>query len=1401
MDLLLGKRKKKELEMNLKRNKLLLMLSFVFSSSLCVAGLKMPSKSKLALGQECSHSDVNFYQAKEPTLNEEGLNDNYYVCCLCHKKWSDSSLTNEIDYSSVELARKTQSTPIGNVSSEYYLLDKINKSSFSNITSHGLYLNDGRASLFVSSKEGNGLSYFSIEDLPANPKSISFKYKYYDLNKDIDSSGFHLYSSSNGDNAELVLKNDNLWHEYSLPIPDWNEFRFNIFHFVGELFISDISIDCGYSLDNILSSTDSLSRYFAFANSSIIPNISASFSSISQLGIRKTLIDEALLNGYTHMKLNLRSDSSLVNDIYLEGSSYSKVYSGNENDVRIDLRQISKGDYSSIKLNFRNDKSVNMESDVALSNIRFYKDDITASWAKSNNNLYVCYEGNNLIIDSCFAGNGAYVNSSSVWYEQFLVNDKVDIYFSTDYIKKQNNYRGVIYGKNNAPINDLPLGEHALLNQDYSIGDTLLLMLENEGVASISMLSEASYKQATARDRLSKALKEEPSFTSYFLTGSISSDTNFSSNNNNVYFSSKILGLKKTLLLDMAEAKYTNIAFDFTSIPEDYSSNGYFNHIVYTSDGLETPSSWKLIYDEFDTDMLSTSLHLDIDLEEAFNYSYLDDPIINIRARRNGSEGIDANQAISSLYFYNKNDLGKSFDISFSSYKGVESSQYQLNDALTIPSLDDTVSGVFKGWTCNGTIYKPGQIIFVNDNLEFIACFEEKLFSLKDNDYCIVYESNNKSAMWAANDLKKYIFKTIGVTPNVIEDKEYNYSNEAKAFSIGNTTILENTKDVVVEDAFVDVASIKNNLLKKDDSFAIASRRNVLYLFGNNSNSLRYASTKFIENNLGVAFFSTSEEKVPSLDGCIVKNGGKIYNPYFDFRTYLTSDAYSSNTNDKYDYNSHFYNDSDYASSCSINEFDNTWLEGHFKDKENKDTLINTAHNSFSSDDLGLVKLSTYPANEYPNMWFRFNDSVIDIHYSDGIKDDGSIDRSTSATDTAAEAMYDSLKAILSSYYSKNSHDKELFMSIGQADTNECCKCDKCLDNAFKYNNSGTMIRFYNAIINELKQDSVLKDCNFKLVMFAYQYNLFSPLIHKMDVSSSTSGIINKKTSKTINGYIYDESSDTIDSSTIPDKDHLYVRVAPLVMDQYLGIEDNANYLLQRFNGRVFDENANKWMIDNVTYGDRLGHYKASSLFWDWGKVTSNLISWYYDSSFSYGFATYTGSVSRLERFIGCIKENNFMGAFVQSNFKDNIYVDTLLNAYVYSHLCWDDNTLSAIELRSKFIDLYFDQNSSSIIKEYYEYMDSLYEEKFKDDGYGNAFQNINRITISELITAKNKLDEAYNSTSDELVKGRIQRLQLTPLFMLGKLDENWRVYFIDIFTKYGGEYVNESYTLNEYVW
>ena len=86
--------------------------------------------------------------------------------------------------------------------------------------------------------------------------------------------------------------------------------------------------------------------------------------------------------------------------------------------------------------------------------------------------------------------------------------------------------------------------------------------------------------------------------------------------------------------------------------------------------------------------------------------------------------------------------------------------------------------------------------------------------------------------------------------------------------------------------------------------------------------------------------------------------------------------------------------------------------------------------------------------------------TVLDLCYTSGINENGTGDTATEKT--AFKLVTDSLKAII-----REDETSEWYM-LGQADRPNGCPCDRCKDARNKYEASGLMIRFVNAVNAEI---------------------------------------------------------------------------------------------------------------------------------------------------------------------------------------------------------------------------------------------------------------------------------------------------------------------------------------------
>lgn len=712
-------------------------------------------------------------------------------------------------------------------------------------------------------------------------------------------------------------------------------------------------------------------------------------------------------------------------------------------------------------------------------------------------------------------------------------------------------------------------------------------------------------------------------------------------------------------------------------------------------------------------------------------------------------ERIDCSRA-SDIVLYAKFDL--LYDVSFDGNGGVGNAPSTIsqikNGSISLPeNTFENVEGFFVGWNDGRKTYLPGETYIVKDNVAFkaqwLGNFEEgtNLFDLTDEDYIIVYQ-NDSNVKSLAESLQEYIRKVCGVTVSVVCDSNYSQFDYSlsKVISIGNTQLFESMRHFKMDGNTLDSKRL-TEMLSVEDSFAIASDRYAVCLIANNSNGLFYAVDQFVEDYLGVRFLTPEVTYIPQKDSAMLQSQSKTYSPEFAYRQYLNTGTFYPSTDANLKYSQHLRFNGDYIQNGSSNGFE--WYTDASKG-------IETAHNTLS-----FVKPSDYTAYA-STMFFKYNGQIIDVCYTDGITASGTIDRSTPAIDTAAEAMYAALYELLA-----NTDKDDFWLSVGQADTNEYCKCSDCVSATKSYNRSGITIRFWNAIIDELEKcdNEKVRNKNYRLVMFAYQYNLFAPVVNGM-----------------------------VDKTCIPNSEHLWVRIAPIVVDRYLALNDENQPLLQRENGRVYDKNAT------------LGHQSAANIYSDWASVTSNLFSWTYAPDFENYFA-YTGELANMKSNLTLMKECGVQYAFIQGVFNEKTNVDQYLGAYIMSKLAWNLDA-DVTQLRNEFLLYYYGENAYEKVKAYYDSFDKKYAEMFSKTGTGsNGSGNVyGAIDDSFYISQMQLLDEAQAAASDDY-KHRISELKLVPLFMLAKQNSAYRAQFEALFEELGGVNISESKTMDNYTW
>lgn len=673
------------------------------------------------------------------------------------------------------------------------------------------------------------------------------------------------------------------------------------------------------------------------------------------------------------------------------------------------------------------------------------------------------------------------------------------------------------------------------------------------------------------------------------------------------------------------------------------------------------------------------------------------------------------------------------------------------NGTVILPENPFTnAEAFFDGWSDGKKVYRPGDRYPVTGDTSFSAQWTENfeegtlLFDLAYGGYTIVYQ-NEAAIKGAAESLRDYLFRVFGVKVPILSDeayRDYEYKT-SKVISLGTTQVFQSLEHFRLDGNTVSAEEVIFGALSAADSFAFVTDRYTVCLVGNNENGVLYAADQFAEDYLGIRFLAPEVIYVPKMDSARILSQSSLFAPQFAYRQYLNSATYYPSQTADIEYTRHLRFNGDYAPSASAGDSGFTWYTDAGKG-------IGTAHNT-----LAFVNPAKYAAYA-STMFFTYGGSIIDVCYTDGITSSGEIDRSTPAIDTAAEAMYAALYDLLA-----NTDKDDFWLSVGQADTNEYCPCDDCVAATKIYNRSGISIRFWNAILRELEtcQNAAVRNKNYRLVMFAYQYNLIPPVV---------------------NG--------TIDPTCVPDKEHLWVRIAPIVMDRYLALSSARQPLLQRENGRVFDINAS------------LGHLPSADIYENWAKVTSNLFSWTYTPDFDNYFA-YTGALAHMKDNLSLMKECGVEYVFIQGVFNERIHADQYLDAYVTSKLIWNPDA-DVTDLRDEFLLRYYGEDAYEKVKRYYDAFDEEYAKRFSVSGTGsNGMGKVyGTIPDSFYLSQTELLEQAKAASSAEYAQ-RIDALRLVPLFMLAKQNESYRTQFTDSFAALGGRHVSEGRTVENFAW
>ncbi len=578
-------------------------------------------------------------------------------------------------------------------------------------------------------------------------------------------------------------------------------------------------------------------------------------------------------------------------------------------------------------------------------------------------------------------------------------------------------------------------------------------------------------------------------------------------------------------------------------------------------------------------------------------------------------------------------------------------------------------------------------------------------------DYTIVLSGDASEAeKYAADELQKYVAKVSGVTLPVKDERMVSTDEGCKLISIGDTDFLK------AQNFAIDYDSLNG------DGFVLKTKGKSLFIDGDNDRGTLYGVYDFLEKNCGIRFLDIGVEHIPAADSVALYESDIKEVPAFHYRANLSDATF------------HIADQAFAAKTRTTHEFCVTPPEAKYGGTINMNKDINQTHNNLTY----IFQDSSYAGKKeadkvtYFDEWekrkggdcremFYFGQGTypIDICYSNGINEDGSIDKSTYNTATAyVEGM--------KKYVTQNPA-AEYYM-CGQEDITSCCGCSKCGALAKKYGTTtATILRFYNAIAREMQAwadtQTFLGGKELKIVIFSYYFSAEAPVVENADGS-------------------YSPIDDTVVVA-----DNITIRFADITANSYFSFLDDAN--------------------TTKVYG--------SKYLEKWKPLINTCWYWGYTANHTYYFG-YLPTLHKVQQSLLGLADAGCEYALLQNNNCEYNDWKVIMEHYVCSKMLWDP-TQDVNALRHEFITLYFGAAAQDV-EEIVVMLDEWFADVVatKDSlAYANLFNPLNfpkelwenTLERIEIAQAKATGDERLTADEKDEMYIRIERMKVTPLFSL----------------------------------
>ena len=478
----------------------------------------------------------------------------------------------------------------------------------------------------------------------------------------------------------------------------------------------------------------------------------------------------------------------------------------------------------------------------------------------------------------------------------------------------------------------------------------------------------------------------------------------------------------------------------------------------------------------------------------------------------------------------------------------------------------------------------------------------------------------------AAQELQSNVMLLTGVTLPLKSETQVNLSITSKIISVGDTSLIK-TLESKAGSGFdaIDYGAMNG------DGFIIKSYGSNLFLKGANDRGTVYSVYDLMEKIGGVKYLSYNYSYYPETEDLYFYEMDVKEIPCIAFREYAGGQHAGAGVRNKL------------TSSAAAYGGGMEWC-----DVEN----YNSIHNSML-----FVPTSEYYATEEQkrenyHLYARSSETFVpdsprEVCWTDGIKDDGTMDESMELS--TIKIALESLKKYVVA------DPDALYFMFGQEDHSGCCQCDKCKEMAEKYGRGGIAIRFCNILAREIQKwaNEELGGRKIYVSTFAYMYSDNPP------VKFSEKG-----------EWV------PIDDTCVA-ADNLYIRLAPIDSEPYYSIIDENQ--ASRYNG---------WTKK-------------------WQAVSKRFFVWNYQVNFSNSLVYYP----KIHTFGDDLREYCRMGVkqiFMQGN---HIMVgnwQAIMNGYVAAKILWNVD-LDPIELRNEFIKFFYGEPAYETMLGFIEDLDEFY--------------------------------------------------------------------------------------------